>query len=776
MKYLYTLFLTATFLLNAQQEQFKSSHQRDWEYYQKHPELVGTTVAPPTQAKRSDLMQTQSLSKVIYGFHPYWQNGSESNYYFSLLTHLAYFSAEIDTAGTGNFSNLHNWSSANVVTLAKQYGLKVHLCLTLFEKHSKLLSSTSAKNNLIQNTLTQLAVRGADGVNIDFESMSESVRDNFRTFMKQFGDSLKAHGYEFVIELPAVDWSTGSDGIGLFDATFFSTVNPVVDYYFAMLYDYWWSGSTTAGPNSPLQSSSITSAWHVLRSINTHLSRGCPANKFIAGFPNYGHDWPVSSSTRMASTTGSAVSRTYTVVKNSYIDTISVSDKFMDATYNTPWYRYQSGGSWRQCWYDDSLSWARKFDSIKTKNIAGTGMWALGYDGTEPELWGALKTAFASTPNAAHTSLDNFETGVGHFTNSPTFSGSTVGISTSSTSAWTNDAANNGWGSLQVVLKDNTSSSSNWTVRLLSGGGTPANNLSYVITGYFGFWMKTSTAPATAQVALSIDDVAGGTLISSKQNVMNDGTWHLYEWNLATTAWTILAGTDNVLDGPTATLDAIMFYAPDGSPDWTLYIDDVSHNVAGPLPVELDRLRAFNNKLNVHLQWSTATETNNYGFEVERRSPSPLQGEGWIRVGFVEGNGTTSSPRSYAYTDLVTHPGTYMYRLRQIDRDGQFRYSPEMIVTISGYPETYSLMQNFPNPFNPVTTIQFTVPDGKFNEHAQLKLYDALGREVAVLVDEVRSPGVYSVQFNGSSLASGMYFYTLRAGSFSATKKLMLVK
>lgn len=788
MKNFYILFFLGTVFLTAQQEQVKSSHQREWEFYQQHPELVGTTVVAPSLAKRSDLMKAQIMNKVVYGFHPYWQNGSESNYYFSLLTHLAYFSADVD-ASTGNFSSTHSWSTANVVTLAKQYGVKVHLCLTLFSNHSTLLNSTTAKNNLIQNTLTQLALRNADGVNIDFESMSETVRDSFRTFMKQFGDTLKARGYEFVIELPAVDWSTGSDGIGIFDATFFSTLNSVVDYYFAMLYDYWWSGSSTAGPNSPLQSSTVTSSWHVLRSINTHLSRGCPANKFIAGFPNYGHDWPVASNARMASTTGTASSRTYTVIKNDYIDTIAASNQFFDATYNVPWYRYISGGTWRQCWYDDSLSWAKKFDSIKTKNVAGTGMWALGYDGTEPELWGALKTAFAQTPNPAHTSLDNFESGVGRFTTSPTFSGSTVGISTASTSGWTNDVANNGWGSLQVVLKDNTSSASDWTVRHLSGSGNRSNNTQFSKSGYIGFWMKTSAAPTGAQVALTIDDQRNGssdiTELSSKQNVNNDGQWHLYEWNLQGSGWTSFAGGNGLLDSATLSLDAIMFYAPNGSSDWTLYLDDVSHNSAGPLPVELDRLHAFNNKLNVHVQWSTATETNNYGFDVERAltslsnqtvgTGSALSGK-WQKIGFVEGAGTTSSPRSYSFVDQVSHPGTYRYRLRQIDRDGQYRYSPEMVVTISGYPEEYSLLQNFPNPFNPITTIQFTVPDGARNERVQVKLYDALGREVAVLADGIRSPGVYSVQFDGSSLASGVYFYTLRAGSFSATKKMQLMK
>jgi len=685
MKIVISVFLLL-FSTAAAQEQFKSSHQRDWEYYRDNPHMVGTTVVPPSLSKRGDLMKAQAMSKVVYGFHPYWQDGSEANYYFSMLTHVAYFSADIN-ATTGGFNTTNSWASANVVTLAKQYGVKVHLCLTLFSNHSTLLGSTTAKNNLIQNTLTQLAVRGADGVNIDFESIAESQRDGFRTFMRQFGDTLKSYGYEFVIELPAVDWSSISDGVGVFDATFFAALNPVTDYYFAMLYDYWWSGSATAGPNSPLLPSNNTSIRHVLRSIDRYLSTGCPANKFIAGFPHYGREWAVKSTVANADTLGGFVSnsRFYSEVKNNYIDTIPANRQYWSTTYNTRYYNHIAGGVWRQTWYDDSLSLGMKYDSIKIKNVAGTGMWALGYDGVEPELWGALMHAFATRPNPAHTSFDNFESGVGRFTTSPTFSGSTVGISTNSTSAVTNDGANNGAQSLQVVLKDNTGQTTNWIVRHLSGSGSRANNVQFSNTGYVGFWMKTSSAPAGAQAAISVDDQRNGsndrTELSSKISVINDGQWHLYEWNLQGSGWSSFSGGNGVLDSATVSLDAIMFYAPDGSPDWTVFIDDVSHNVSGPLPVELDGMRSFSNKLDVHLQWNTATETNNYGFDVERRIAGVVGANGdnnFVKIGFVEGHGTTSSPRSYAYTDRVDKPGSYAYRLRQIDRDGQFRYSAEM--------------------------------------------------------------------------------------------------
>ena len=670
-------------VLNAQ-DQFKSTHQQQWEYFKNNPEEVGKEIVSPLLSKRSDLMKTQTLEKIVYGFHPYWQNGSESNYYFSLLTHLVYFSADIN-ATTGGFTTTNNWGTAAAVTQAKQYGVKVHLCLTLFGSHATLLGNAAAKNALIANTLAQLAVRNADGVNIDFESMSSAVKTDFRLFMKQLGDSLKAHGYEFVIELPAVDWSN------IFDATFFSTLNPVTDFYFAMLYDYWWSGSATAGPNAPLRASNITSEWHVLRSIDTYIkTKGCPANKFIAGFPNYGREWAVKTTAVNSDTLGgyTSASRTYTVVKNNYIDTISANRQYWSATYNTRYYNYVGGGVWRQTWYDDSLSWARKFDSIKVKNVAGTGMWALGYDGSEPEMWGALKTAFAQKKNPSHTTFEDFELNAGRFDKYPRWSGSTAGIDMASSQIWTNDVSHNGHGSLVVVLKDSVETQQSWTVRLTSGGGARINNIQFPKAGYIGFWMKTRTAPSGAQVALTIDDQRSGssdlTELSLKQDVVNDGAWHLYEWNLNGNGWSSFSGGNGLLDSTVLSLDAVMIFAPDASPDWTVYIDDVSQNVSGTLPVE--------------------------------------------------------------------------------------------IKSISNVPEAFNLEQNYPNPFNPSTTIRFGIPSSSGGGTVSMKVYDRLGRLVVTLMDEQKDAGNYSLQWNASGIASGLYFYTMRAGNYTATKKMLLIK
>lgn len=779
MKYVVALFFSFTFFLFAQDEapqENKSSHQREWEFYNAHPELANQHLEKPAIAKRPRSFKTESLNKIVYGFHPYWQNGLQTNYQWNLLTHLVYFSADIDTA-TGGFSSTHNWGAAagaSVVNAAKANGVKVHLALVLFGGHSAILNNQTKKNNLIQNTLTQLALRNADGLNVDFEGVSATNKDSFRVFMKQLGDSLKAHGYEFVIELPAVDWN------GVFTSTFFTALNSVTDFYFAMLYDYYWSTSTTAGPVSPLLASNNISIRHVLRSVDYYLGVNCPAGKFLAGFPNYGYDWPVESSTRMAAATGSATSRTWSSIKNNYIDTIPLANQFVDATYNVPWYRYHNGTTWRQTWYDDSLSWSKKFDSIKIKNVGGTGMWALGNDGSEPELWGAIASAFG-VGIVFNTGFDNFENGVGRFDKAPTYSGSTVGISKSSTSAQSSEQAFGGTKSLKVVLKDSAAVSTDWSVRLLSGTGNRTNNYQFSNSGYFGFWMKTSSAPSGAQVAVTIDDQRTGitdkTELSAKINVINDGEWHLYQWKIPGAGWTSFAGGNGVLDSAILSLDAIMLYAPDASPDWTLYIDSVSWNSSGTLPVELTEFNIEYRTPNVELQWMTATEVNNYGFEVEKKlqdSKIP-KFQDWVKVGFVEGAGNSNSPKNYLFTDNNITDGKITYRLKQIDRDGNFTYSHEVEIEAGNIPQRFSLEQNYPNPFNPTTQIRFTIPVSSFTT---LKVYDIVGREVAMLVNEVKEAGSYSVQLsmNEYQLSSGVYFYTLRAGNFVATKKMLLMK
>jgi hypothetical protein len=190
-----------------------------------------------------------------------------------------------------------------------------------------------------------------------------------------------------------------------------------------------------------------------------------------------------------------------------------------------------------------------------------------------------------------------------------------------------------------------------------------------------------------------------------------------------------------------------------------------------PMPAEIVSFSATPKGRGVELAWSTATEVNNYGFNIERRMKDELGSMNWGKIGFVEGRGTTNAPQSYSFIDNSAS-GTVVYRLKQIDRDGSFEYSNQVEVTIAA-PKEFALMQNHPNPFNPTTAINYTLPVAG---HVSLKVFDILGKEVATLVNGVQDAGAKIASFNASQLPSGIYFYTLRTQNFSATRKMMLLK
>ena len=196
------------------------------------------------------------------------------------------------------------------------------------------------------------------------------------------------------------------------------------------------------------------------------------------------------------------------------------------------------------------------------------------------------------------------------------------------------------------------------------------------------------------------------------------------------------------------------------------------------VPVELTSFAAATSGNNVILNWTTATEKNNKEFEIEKQVSSKQYtvSSRWENVGFVQGSGTTSEPRTYSFKDNNLNTGTYSYRLKQIDFDGSYTFSNEVEVNVNGL-MTFSLSQNYPNPLNPSTKISYTTPkDG----YASLKVYNSIGQEVAVLVNGVVQAGSHEVTFNpefsGTGLSSGVYFYRLESDGKVLVKKMMVLK
>jgi hypothetical protein len=213
-----------------------------------------------------------------------------------------------------------------------------------------------------------------------------------------------------------------------------------------------------------------------------------------------------------------------------------------------------------------------------------------------------------------------------------------------------------------------------------------------------------------------------------------------------------------------------------GNDEW-IGVDDIS--IGGTLlPVELTSFTGIAKGKVVELAWQTATEVNNHGFEIERRSVTAVNRSlgvngslAWTKIGFVAGNGTVNSPKSYSYVD-ASAKGNVVYRLKQIDNDGKFEYHGAVEVSVGGVTK-YTLAQNYPNPFNPATQINYALPAAGY---VNLKVYDMLGKEVATLVNGMQEAGEQHATFTASEYPSGLYFYTLRTGSFVETKKMLLVK
>lgn len=197
-----------------------------------------------------------------------------------------------------------------------------------------------------------------------------------------------------------------------------------------------------------------------------------------------------------------------------------------------------------------------------------------------------------------------------------------------------------------------------------------------------------------------------------------------------------------------------------------------SYPLAQVIPVELTAFTAKANGLDVELSWTTSTETNNYGFEIQRKSQ-----DDFITIGFVKGNGSSTEIKNYKFRDRELYEGSYTYRLKQIDFSGAYHFSDEVEVDVTG-PKVFFIEQNYPNPFNPSTKIRFNL---SVNSKVSLKVYNLIGEEIAELVNAKMSAGRQEVEFNAVNIKSGIYIYKIEAigedgSAFISSKKMTLIK
>jgi spore germination protein YaaH len=384
--------------INDNQPQHKSIHQEEVEKYALYnlttdaqwDSLRGAQTGKPKSfiAKNN---RTCNLNKRVYGWHPYWSNGLQTNYDWAGLTDLCYFAYEVNSS-TGNSSNTHSWATAQVVTDAQANGVNVTLCATLFSGHTTFFASSTAQQTLITNLINLVQSRNAHGVNIDFEGMGASHSADFTSFMIDLCNQMHAAipGSEVSIALYSVDWSN------VFDL---QAMNPYVDLFIIMGYDYYYSGSATAGPEDPLYIFQTGYSYSLTKSISYYLNKGASNSKLLLGLPYYGREWSTSGNTSPGSTTGS----TNSVFYNEFRNNINgyYSNRQWDVNSFSTWYPSQRSGQWWQCFIDDEYCMSKRFDIVNQQGIGGIGIWALGYDDGYNDFWDLIQSKFtdcASVP------------------------------------------------------------------------------------------------------------------------------------------------------------------------------------------------------------------------------------------------------------------------------------------------------------------------------------------------------------------------------------------
>jgi len=355
-------------------DQIKTVHQIEFE---KHIDVKPVNFYGIPMKTLADSEHEPITEKLIFGYLPYWTNGTDHLRY-SLITDLLYFSCEL--ASDGNLGNCRGWPESAPIDEAHKYGVRVHLVITGFDGDvvQSLIYSESQKSTFFENCWNQVNNNGADGINIDFESFGTTTASALTDFFNDLGEYFHSRNSEMIVSaaLPAVDWSSRWD----MDAM------TGMDYFFLMLYDYHWGGGNP-GPVAPLISESpwTSGGICVTRSVEDYIddNGAAIAPRLIAGYPYYGKKWKSVDDSIPGTKTANGESVIY---DNIYADYSTITTQYDDGS-ETPYKIWKEGSTWYQFWFDDADSLDLKFAFVNEKALGGSGMWALNYDVTREDIW-----------------------------------------------------------------------------------------------------------------------------------------------------------------------------------------------------------------------------------------------------------------------------------------------------------------------------------------------------------------------------------------------------
>jgi len=812
--YILIAFLLSSFSIVFSQERI-GIHQADWEKYGSNLKENDKSVSESINIIPLQKNIRKELSSAVFGYLPDWEynDGSQNLLRYDLLTHVACF--DFMVSSTGSVGNPSNWPWTDVVNDAHAAGTKVILTAVNFygDQIHNIITDDSVKHDFFDNIKNKIVAYSMDGVNIDFESLENDDKGApINNFMAELTDFIHTElpGKEVSFAGPAVNWGDRWDLDGLVQSC---------DYVFIMGYAFWGKWSTTSGPNAPL-----VGFTHDITSTVTD-DYGVPVSKYpekiILGVPYYGHEWITE--------TGNAYTETIEFIESTRFKNAQPESELHGAIWDsrseTPWYNWNDG-TWHQVWYDDFASLGLKYDLATNHNLKGVGMWALGYDGTRQELWNLIDFKFGSgeipipnTPSSFHVMIESNLTITANFEFTQWADNYTVFISENgldfeeikqeySNKIYINQLRTDSVYYLKVT--GSNSAGSSYPTEVL--GGIPSINKNDILivngfdrTGgtnntfdFIRFYGKpliergySFSSASNEAVYKELIDLKEYELViwmlldeSTTDDTFNPLEQELVAEYLESGGKLLVTGAevgwDLVEKGNSTDLEFYQTYlkanyisdAPNENQSGTYY---TANSVAGEIFDDLGDINFDNgNHGTIDVDWPDAINAI----------------EGAVNILNYKNNPQSNEFAGIAYTGLFTpdtQPGKIIYlavpfetiypaemQLSVMERIlDYFDLGTDIEDEIVELPVNFELKQNYPNPFNPSTKIKYNIPS---QGYVVIKVFDSLGRIVAELVNEEKSPGNYSVEFNASNLASGVYFYNLISGQFSDTKKMMLIR
>lgn len=323
-----------------------------------------------------------------FGWHMFSEGTSYQSYHYPLLWGISYFAYEVDPA-TGSYKDIHAWKTTPLVDSARAHGTEVFLTVANFgaDNNREFLGRKAAWQTLADTVGALLKLRGAQGVNLDFEGLPAESRDDFSKFIAFFAPKLKAINPALKVSLCLY----AVDRHKVFDI---AALNAHIDFYTMMGYDYYGSFSNQAGPVAPLKGTPEWGEASLETSVEDYLDRGVEPQKLILGLPWYGAEWVVADTTLPSKSDKFLEHPKVGDIRSRYVETDKIREEFNAATATGFFDVKNADGTISQIWADDSLSLATKYDWILSKKLAGTGIWALSFDRGQDNLWQLLGIKF----------------------------------------------------------------------------------------------------------------------------------------------------------------------------------------------------------------------------------------------------------------------------------------------------------------------------------------------------------------------------------------------